>query len=83
MRRNHSLKARHLAASAKTAWALSLFARAADELEAAALDHDDVAAAAEAIADEHTLLHVAATADAIKSREHAKRLREFAGETSR
>jgi hypothetical protein len=72
-------KRANTAASAKQAGALSLFHRAADDLEAAAAEHRSVRDEALAIADQHHAVAQDASVAAEQSLVAAAKIRELAG----
>jgi hypothetical protein len=70
---------RATAADAKHAGALSLFVKAADELEAAASEHAAVASEAKAIADEYNARHAESISASVAATNSASRVRELVG----
>lgn len=73
----NNLHKRATAADAKHAGALSLFHKAADELETAAAEHDAIAEEAQRLADEYDVRRVESVASASAARTAAARLREL------
>jgi hypothetical protein len=73
----NNIHKRATAADAKHAGALSLFYKAAEELEAAAAEHDAIAEEAKAKADEYDVRRVESVASANAARTAASRLREL------
>lgn len=76
---SRNLTRRQDAASAKAAGALSLFQKAAEELETAASQHEAVSAQADDLADQYNTISLQSAAAGAKARSHAQKLRDLFG----